>query len=354
MSTDIEIAAWQKELDIVEGDVMFEGDGVHLCSDGREVNVRTSGKNIRVRMDGLEGDEIDSVIETGKEYRKVLSKRTVLRRRVQGIDLFIKNQHWSKALARSEELLALFGKYYNGVEVHRIVTTEWKLPQVKYEFIIKFSRDNSEKIVELKDAYMKDTNNVRLVHKRSRLDELTEMYQSRKMKYETTETRSDYELMLKTLEQIRKEVEGQQIHINGRIQIEHEAAVQDHVNREIMNNLNVNDLIIGRLCARLGVNPKYILYRLHTSYYKKFTGFLPDEMNDDNEVHYPSQVVYDFTRIASLNRSLDVEDVEYKEVPEVKDPVKINKLKEMMKAKMLQKMRDLKDKKNNSDGIQGK
>ena len=102
-------------------------------------------------------------------------------------------------------------------------------------------------------------------------------------------------------------------------------------------------MIIGRLCARLKVNPKYILYRLHTSYYSKFTGFLPNDISDDNEIQYPSQIVYDFDRIAALNKELNITDIDYKEVGEVEDAPKMLSIKEKMKIVLEKKAKKIKN-----------
>lgn len=354
MGISDEVGKTDKEiLKELEQHPLFQGDGRIVASNGASVSWRGFAKTIRIHMMGCPEQEVEEILATASAYRSVLGRRMVYRTKIKGLPLYT-NADKDKCKARAPELLELFGKMYSGMEVHKIIVTEWKLKTVDYKWVLKFQRENSEVIGELKEAYQKDTVNVRLVHKRSRLDELTDMYGSRKSKYEQTQTRSDYELMLKTLEQIRKEVEGQQIHINGRIQVEHEQAVQDHVNREIMASLNINDIIVGRLCARLGVNPKYILYRLHTSYYSKFTGFLPDEMNDENEINYPSQIVYDFTRIAAANKALEAEDIPYKEEEAVVDPPKMSKLKEKLMTRLKEKQKRIKEQANRSNSIDGK
>jgi hypothetical protein len=260
---------------------------------------------------------------------------------------FVKNTHWDQALERSQELLDLFGKLYSGTEVHKIITTEWGLETVKYDQVLKFQRTNADVIAKLRNEYTDNIKDLRLTHKKSRLDELSSLYASRKIKYEETKTKSDYELMLKTLEQIRKEVEGEQVTINGHIQVEHEQAIQNHVNMEIMKHINVNDIIMSRLCARLKVNPKYILYRLHTSYYSKFTGFLPDSMGDDEDIRYPSEIVYDFDRLRVLSKELEATDVEYTEVPEVKDEKKAGSLKQLLLKKIQEKRANIQSQREN-------
>jgi|SRR5690554_502949 len=333
---------------------LLKGDGIHICSDGTEVNYKTTARNIRVKLMHLEGEELEEVLTMSKEYQTFRGRLMMLNRKLKGQPYFMENTHWSKAKERSQELLDLFGKMYSGKEVHEIVVNEWKLFNVKYNQILQFQREHSAEIGKLRADYQSNVKNVRLVHKRSRLDELTSLYQSRKSKYRLTQLKSDYELMLKTLEQIRKEVEGEKLTINGRIEVEHEMAVQSHVNSEILKYLNINDIIISRLCARLGVNPKYVLYRLHTSYYSKLTGFLPNSLDKDTQITYPSNFVYDFSRIEELSKELDTEDIEYKEEPDSKDPEGMTKLKQLLLQKLQEKKDSLTDQENRSAGIDGK
>ena len=94
------------------------------------------------------------------------------------------------------------------------------------------------------------------------------------------------------------------------------------------------------------------MYRLHTSYYSKFTGFLPQDMaGDEDEISYPSQVVYDFDRIAKLNEALDITDVEYTEDPEPKKPTG---LKALLQAKLEEKKANQAEQKKKIDNTDGK
>ena len=74
-------------------------------------------------------------------------------------------------------------------------------------------------------------------------------------------------------------------------------------------------------------------------------------MNTELEPLYPSQVVYDFTRIAQLNESKQIEDVEYKEEPEVSNPVSANLVKELLLKKLQEKKQKFEQGKKNNDSI---
>jgi len=345
----------RKQIEAIVNDPIFSSDGLHTCSDGTVVNYKALEKNIRVKMSHLGQDELMEVLETNIQFKKLMGSKTLLERKLRennALPSLI--GHWDQALERSQELLDLFGKLYSGTEVHKIITTEWGLETVKYDQVLKFQRTNADVIAKLRNEYTDNIKDLRLTHKKSRLDELSSLYASRKQRYYETKYKSDYELMLKTLEQIRKEVEGEQVTINGHIQVEHEQAIQNHVNMEIMKNINVNDIIVSRLCARLKVNPKYILYRLHTSYYSKFTGFLPDSMGDDEDIRYPSEIVYDFDRLRLLSQDLEVTDVEYTEVPDIKDEKKAASLKDLLMKRIQEKRTGIQKQRDNINKTPGK
>lgn len=331
-----ELKKLEKELKALEKSPLKTGDGKMTASDGKEYSFRGAETNVRKWVSHLPEEEIETFASKAKEFQKINGQILALKNKLNKNPAFKQGGYMGLLLKNKEqEILEKFGKMYSSEEIHKIVVQEWGYDKITLKQIVKFELQNQDDIFERREKYQKDINGVRLSHKRSRLDELQNIYLAFKQRQDDMGlSKNTSEMLLKILEQVRKEVEGQQIHINGQIKVEHELAIQDHVNKEVMKSLNIQDIIIGRLCARLNVNPKYILYRLHTSYYKKFTGFLPEEMSDDNEIEYPSQIVYDFNRIRALNEELNIQDIPYKEVVEPKDPEKALSLKDKLKAKI--------------------
>jgi hypothetical protein len=332
------IEALADELAKLEKHPLKQGDGYIICSDESRVSYRAVSKNVSKKIEHLPEEERLSILEKSNAYQKINGRMLSIRNQLSKNPAYRLGQWGITKKDRRDDILALYGKMHSSEEIHKIMVNDWQLKKITLSQLVKFEIDHKDSIGELKEKYQKDINSVRLSHKRSRLDEIQSLYLEFKQRQEDNGlSKNSSEMMLKLLEQARKEVEGQQIHINGQIKVEHEIAIQDHVNTEIMKSLNINDIIIGRLCSRLQINPKYILYRLHTSYYKKFTGFLPDQMDDKNEVEYPSQIVYDFNRITELNKNLDVQDVSYTEETEVIDIAATKSLKDKLKAKLKEK-----------------
>jgi hypothetical protein len=287
----------------------------------------------------IPADEAASILKQSSEFRSISSKLGLLKRR--HLDEEEIGIPYKKELElRESEILYLFYKWHNIEEVHRIITMDWDIKRVPVGYITKFFIKHKAVIDKERLKYQDDVMGVRMAHKRSRLDELSELYRSKKGEWAETKHRADYDALLKTIDQIRREVEGERLTINGEIKVQHEIELQNHINNNILRTLNINDIIIGRLCARLKVNPKYIIYRLHTSYYAKFTGFSPVENIEEEEITYPSQIVYDFDRLAKLNEVLEAEDIPYKEVEEPANSTKLLSIKDMM-LKKLQERRGL-------------
>lgn len=339
----------QKDSDIrkkiieLESHPLISDSPIRSLGNGEEVSIKTPVHILQKSLIsmGMEEEDIQVLLEESKQFRSVRSKLTQLKLKAEG---FTKgSRHTSIALDRSQELLDLFGKYYNATEVHQIATQQWGLNNLTYNWVIEFKNKNAEYISELRDKYAQDHSNVRLGHKRSRLDELTYLYQTRKSKYEGTQSRDDENQLLKIVEQIRKEIEGNKLTIDGAISVHSEIGLQNHVNQELIKYLNINDLIISRLCARLGISPKLILHRLHNSYYKKFTGFIQVEGDSDyKEIQYPSSMVYDFGHIKQLNNNVAVEEVPFTELDQIEEVEKEVVL--SFKDKLLAKLKEQKDK----------
>jgi hypothetical protein len=209
---------------------------------------------------------------------------------------------------RKNELLDLFGKFFTIGEVYRKVTTDWKIP-ISKTALERFRVKHIATIKELQDAYKKDHSNVRLGIKRSRLDQLSYLYSDRLEIYNRTKSEKDYKLLLTTLAEIRREVEGDKLVIDGNLQIQAEVSINSHLFSTVMSGLVITDIVLARLAASQGIDPKYFISKFHSSYYSKFTGLAPMADNPNEEhISYPSNIIYNFDRIADQNAVIAAEE----------------------------------------------
>lgn len=212
---------------------------------------------------------------------------------------------------RKAELIELFGKFHSVSEVHKIVNQDWGI-DISVNAVKDFRGKHIEQIKERQESYKQDFSNVRLGHKRSRLDEFSWLYDNTKERFERTRDRNDMKFMKDLLESIKKEVDGNVVTIQGDIKATIEHTLDVHINQEILPQLSINEIIISRVAGRLGVNPLFLLWKLSNSMYSQFTGINPADGFDPYEENpiYPSSMVYDLAKLKSQNKEREVEDAE--------------------------------------------
>lgn len=231
----------------------------------------------------------------------------------QKVDEFSENVTYPDSLdIAKSQIIELFGKFYTVEQVLDILYREFDL-RVELKYLQNFRMKYIDKIKELQEEYKRDVGEIRLSYKRSRLEELNDLYFDRKVIYQNTKSKDDYKLLLMTIEQIKREVEGDIITINGSIDINVEMTIQTHIHQEILKGLCIREIILGRVAGRLGVSPSYLNSRLVNSFYKKFNGF--SLIDESAEVTYPSQIVYNFDDIKRLNAERDSEQSKLEDLP---------------------------------------
>ena len=84
--------------------------------------------------------------------------------------------------------------------------------------------------------------------------------------------------------------------MNGVVDINIEAQIQEHIQQEVYKTINLKEIILGRVAARMNYDPAKLISGLHNSYYAKFVQ-ISGEYDEDAEMIYPSSQAYDFTKI---------------------------------------------------------
>lgn len=307
------------------------------------INLKGTNYIIRKMIAHLPQEEQENILAQATVVRKLQGKVSSLKRKAFNIKQF-GPYSWQESVLddRAAELLEYFGRFYSAAEVHRIVTTEWGF-DVNYTTIDNFRKRHIDRIKEKQEEYKRDYSDIRLGHKRSRLDELQYLYSHRKAKYESTSSKEDYKLLLQTIEQIRKEVEGDKLTIDGHLTMDVEHTVNLHIQNEVLKHVVINDIIVARLAAKLSVDSRVLINKLHKSYYAKFTGFGTTVDTDFEEVPiYPSKFVYNFDDLNKQNEQLKLADEQFKEsLPVLSEDTKSHMVD--VKAALLEKIRQKKN-----------
>jgi hypothetical protein len=229
---------------------------------------------------------------------------------------------------RNSEILDLFGKFYTLNEVHRIITDKWGAG-VTVESLQKFCVENKSKIDRKKADYILNSKELRLATDAGRLELLSMLAYEMEVKFEKNKSLEVSKELRGIIEQIRKEVKGDEIKlmIDGRIDINATIQANQTVN-EMLQRLPINMIVIGLTAAKQRLNPAGLIASLGNSYYSKFNGF--NELRDKSEVQLPGYYIkqYNWDDIEAKNKEM-VQTVEPIEVFETVEEV----VKPMIKTK---------------------
>lgn len=317
---------------------------VQIASDGTKVNLAAFHNVVRKWVSHLPISEQKTILDLKDEYCLINNNLTKHKRLAFGKHKPVSNDSTLLSI-KHEEILALFGKFHTPEDITKIAQKDWGLP-IGITAVKRYYELNKKEIEASKEQYRASYADVRLGVKRSRLEELTYLYQIQKDKYEERPSNDNYRLLLSTLEQIRKEAEGDRLTIDGKIDVNYEVNIQQHLRDEVFRTINLKEIILGRVAARMGLNPIKLIHSLNNSYYKQFSNVLGSFNEDDEgEVVYPSQLSYDFERIGKAQSALDkyAQDavVIEEEIDDQKDFVQAKSIKEMMLEKLRAKQESL-------------
>lgn len=208
---------------------------------------------------------------------------------------------------RTTELIELFGRMFTIDEVFVICVEDWGLPANKKQ-LSEFRNHYGEIIADKINHHKRSFADLRLGIKKSRLEELCWLFSEMKKDYKSSRSVKLVEQMRGTLQDIRKEIEGDKVVIEGNFDINIEASVNEHLQNEVLKNISLRDLIIGRVAARVNQNPALMVYYLTRSYYNKFAGTTgPVEDAEYETLQYPNDAGYDFDLIQKRQALLNAE-----------------------------------------------
>lgn len=284
----------------------------YVTSDGQEINLAIFPHILKKKIEHLPIEEREEIEALKDEYFRVNNKLTVYKRNAYGLAQGRrKKSDVEKDITemRKPELLEYFGRMFTIDEVTKIVNERWAIPVARKE-ILEFRTKYNAQIQQLIEKHKESYDDIRLGVKKSRMEELSLLYGGQKEKHQTTKSREDLKILLQILEQFRKEAEGERLTIDGKINMEYEVNINHHLQQQVFKTLNLKELILGKVAARMGVNPVKLIFSLNNSYYKKHSNVLGDfdpEESENSETVYPSQLNYDFERIRKNQAERDME-----------------------------------------------
>ena len=275
----------------------------YTTSEGEVLNIGMLPHYLKKRIAHLSPKEQEDILKLKSRYNAMRAKVTTAKSLAYG--------HSGRLGGRRPEdltslipspfqadVIELLGRMFTVPEVVRIMGEENGI-EVTEDDVKDVLKSHITEIERKREEFRTKVSDVRLYNKRARLEELTWMYSQMKLRYIALNNTDTYNSLLRTLEQIRKEAEGDVLNINGAVDVNVEVAVQEHIKKEIYSRVNLIEIILGRVAARMNYDPAKLIAGLHNSYYAKFVEISGD-LDEDAEMKYPSSSAYDFGKIAQV------------------------------------------------------
>lgn len=321
---------------------------IYIASDGTEINFAMLPHWLKKHIEHLSPKEQEDIWELKRKYNGLRGKisaakakayRTMGRYGANGTkkEIAILN----RLSPFEEDIIELLGRMFSIAEVVKIMGEDNGIICTEDD-IKKIFKKHIAEIERKREDFRNKVTDVRLYNKRPRLEELAWMYAKMKARFVALNGIDAYNSMLRTLEQIRKEAEGDILTVNGALDVNIEVQIQAHIQQEILKTVNLKEIILGRIAARMNYDPAKLIAGLHNSYYAKFMEISGD-YDPNAEMNYPSASAYDFTTI-ERQASHDVVDVTPEPVSEGEHSTaanirqlfldKLRKQKKQMEARM--------------------
>lgn len=326
---------WRKYLLLKNNPVMR--NTIYIASNGKEINIAMLPHLLRKKIEDLSPKEQEEILNKKAQWQHLRAKISVAHATAFGrAGCFGKNKGFKGARLSpfENDIVELLGRLFTIDEVIRIMGEDNGI-EITREDVQDVIRKFAVEIEKKRDEFRNKLVDVRLYNKRPRLEELAWLYNKMKYRFIAYNGIDAYNCLLRTLEQIRKEAEGDILNIRGALDVNIEVAIQEHLQAEILRTINLKEVILGRVAARMNYDLKKLVAGLHNSYYAKFVEISGD-LDEDAVMEYPSASAYDFTEIERTAKD-DKMEVQVEEVSK-EDKEKATNIKNIF----LQKLREQK------------
>jgi len=277
-------------------------------SDGKEYSIAALYNFLDKNTKHLPTAERNTLLKANKLYFATNAKRLSAMRKAFGKVVQIDKESGvitsvkvtNELDKQAEQLIDLFGRMYSIKEVHEICLTKLKL-KCSTEQLKSFRTKYQQEIARKTESFKRDYSDMRLGIKRGRLEELCDLYNQRKRIYELTKKADDHRLLMATLEQIRKEAEGDSIRLEGNLNISVDQIINQQIEQENLATMNVAEIVLARIAMKSGIPVSMFLAQVEKSWYHNAV-FSKDNAEDVDfeEIKHPAQQTYDFSAIAKI------------------------------------------------------
>lgn len=245
-------------------------------------------------------------------------------------------------------IMELFGKFYTVTDVHNVLSKEYRI-KVPEDELRKFYVEHRDLITKRRAEYVLNSKEFRIATETGRLEVLNRLLVEFEIKNKAAGG-SNLEIsnmILRIVEQARKEVKGNELKmtVDGRIDVSATVHAESNV-VDVMKHLSINALVIGLTAAKAGLNPAVLIGQLANSWYSQFNGFNSNIM-EGKEVRLPSALIrsYDWDVIAKESKTFIGEFTPITDIVDEQDGTAREKG-ESHREELINRLRNIKNAKN--------
>lgn len=209
------------------------------------------------------------------------------------------------------DILEKFGRYQNIDQVWQWLKDEGYSAQRNK--VVEFFKENLDEIKDRRHRFQMEEKDFYLATTTGRLESLTYLYGEMVKRWESTHNKGYASEARSIIEQVRKEIKGDEVHLTVDGKIDLTATI--HANRSIqeLNRLiPINMFIVALVAGKRGLNPADIMSQLTNSFYKQLNGFGAPNNTGNQDFKLPSHYIksYDWNAISAMHEKKDKEVAE--------------------------------------------
>lgn len=203
---------------------------------------------------------------------------------------------------RKGQLIEEFGKYRTIDQVYKMIREEWGL-SVNLNKLRDFFEENLAEIKNRRARFLTESKEFYLTTETGRVESLSYLFEEvMKLFKETKQVKYSAEVR-SIIEQVRKEIKGEEIRLTVDGKIDISASIQaNRTIQELNRIIPINLFVVSLVAAKKGIEPTSIMAQLSHSFYSKWNGFAPSA-EDGERIVLPSEFVqgYDWAEIERKN-----------------------------------------------------
>ena len=254
------------------------------------------------KLDNLRGipkSDYDEVKRRCLLLHKIKLKKSALNRQWNA-DVDKKQGKGSVVEFRKADILDAFGQYKNIEQVMELIKS-WGLSTSKTK-LTEFYYNNKAEIDDRRMRFVASEKDYYLATGTGRIESLSYLYSQLLEKFEETKGVKYASEIRSIIEQVRKEVKGDEIRLTVDGKIDITATMNANLTiQELNRKIPINMFIVGLVAAKKGINPQSIMAQLGNSFYADYNGFR--EIKGKEEMELPSHFInsYDWNSIEAMH-----------------------------------------------------